>query len=319
MAGLGEYESVLYAQQFGLGIELLPQQMGSKLVQFADKHDLGGSEGKWVDYIEAVDETSAIKVKSGRNATTTNIGMEYSKRFIDAARYPVSTLTDNMDLVRSLNDPQNRITQVLMSAQGRKRDRIIISKLAGASRKRSGSFGSYTTTDVALPSTQKVAVNYHETTPANSNLTIGKLRRIRAIFTDNDVEVDGGGAGLVYVGGASQQQALLRSSEATNIDTAAVKALVHGEIDTYMGFHFVWMGTGPNTSDPMLPLASDIRTNYAFPVGGFACGEYAAGRRVRVTERDDLQYSTQIFMDEDFGATRLIEKHVVEIKCDETT
>ena len=317
MAGLGDYESQLYAQQFGMGIELLPQQLGSKLAQYADVHDLGGSEVKWVDHIAAIDETSEIKVKSGRNATTKQTGMEYSKRAIDAARYPVSTLTDNMDLVRSLNDPQNRITQVLGAAMGRKRDRIIVNALGGNVRKRTGNgWGGYTTTSTALPSAQQIAVDYVESGSAtDSNLTIGKLRRIQTIFGNADVDTS---MGLVYVGGHNQKQSLLRSTEVTSADYNAVRALVNGEVNTFLGFEFCWIGNGPNSSDQILPIDSNnVRTNYAFPVGGFAIGEYAAGRRVRVTERDDKQYSTQIFMDEDFGAARLVDEMVVQIKCDE--
>lgn len=321
MPAVGETREQLYAQMFGQGIELLPQQMGSKLKQFGMIHDLNGAEVKWIDFIEALDETAEVLVKTGRNAKTRQSGVEFSKRAIDANRFSVATLTDNLDLVRSLNDPQNPITITLAQAMGRREDRIIIAALNGNSRKRAGTgFGSYTNTNVALPSTQKVAVDYVETgATTDSNLTIGKLRRIRAIFLENDVEVDGAVAPLVYVGGASQQQALLRSSEVNNIDTNAVRALVNGEVDTYMGFRFVWMGTGPNSTVPLLPKTSaNVRTNFAFPNGdGFAFGEHLAGRRVRVTERDDLQYTNQIFMEMDVGATRVVEKHVVEILCDE--
>lgn len=320
MPNLGEYEGALYAQNFRSGIDLLPQQMGSKLSQFCRRINLDGAEVAWSDYVEPIDETTAITKRTTRNATTAHTGMQYVKRGVFANRYPIATLTDNMDLVRSLNDPQNTITQEFRMAQGRKHDRIILDALGGTAQERTGAIGSYTFSGVSFPSGQSIAVNYVESgSAADSNLTIGKLRQVRYLFEAADVDVDSEMNMPIYVGHAKQKHALLRTTEVTSADYAAIKALVNGEVDTFLGMRFVWFGNGPNSSNPFLPIdGSNVRTNFAFiPNKAVTIGDHPAGDRVRIGERDDLNYVTQIFMDEDFGAVRNVEELVVRVYCDE--
>jgi hypothetical protein len=94
-----------------------------------------------------------------------------------------------------------------------------------------------------------------------------------------------------------------------------VKALVHGEINEYLGFEFI--------RSERLPLdrngaggGSGDRSCFAWASDGMllAVGENPAGK---ISERDDKNYSTQVFYSQSLGTTRMEEKKIVEVICQE--
>ena len=99
-----------------------------------------------------------------------------------------------------------------------------------------------------------------------------------------------------------------------------------GEIDTYMGFQFIrterlprsatattynvvdgTVGSGSGT----LPAATSRRC-IAWAQDGILLAK-GADIFVRISERDDKRYSTQIYVAQSIGATRLEEEKVVEL------
>jgi hypothetical protein len=108
---------------------------------------------------------------------------------------------------------------------------------------------------------------------------------------------------------SNQVEALLNDSTLTSADYNTVRALVSGEIDTSVGFKFI--------RTELLAVASSIRTCIAWTKSAIVLG---IGQDVtgRIEERADKNYSTQVFMSMDIGATRLEEVGVVDIQCDET-
>jgi len=163
---------------------------------------------------------------------------------------------------------------------------------------------------VAFPSSSTIAVNFVESgTAANSNLTIGKLRQTRYLLdkaeADIDVEAD-----LCMVCDPSQIQSLLRTTEVTNSDYNTVKALVAGEIDTFMGFKFV-------KSNRLTLNSSGYRQAIAFERQGLllAIGEEI---KVDVGPRRDKRNSIQVYVSGMFGSTRMWEQKVYQVLCDET-
>ena len=106
-----------------------------------------------------------------------------------------------------------------------------------------------------------------------------------------------------------QIEDLLGINEVTSSDFNTVRALVQGEIDTYMGFKFITsnrLGTDSDGNRQVLAFAEDgIK---------LAIGKDVTGR---IDERADKSYSTQIYYCMDIGATRMEEEKVVEIACTE--
>ena len=87
------------------------------------------------------------------------------------------------------------------------------------------------------------------------------------------------------------------------------KALVQGEINTFMGFTF--------HVSTRLTKSGNIRSCFAWAEDGL---KMAVGKDVmsRIDERSDKSYSTQVYYCATFGATRMEEEKVVQIDCDES-
>jgi len=106
---------------------------------------------------------------------------------------------------------------------------------------------------------------------------------------------------------------LLVIADVKSSDYNTVKALVKGEIDTFLGFKFI--------RSERLPLnrsstgAAD-RSCFAWAQDGMllAIGQNPTGR---ISERDDKNYSTQVFYSQSIGVTRMEEVKVVELLCQE--
>mgnify|MGYP003115247084 FL=1 len=87
------------------------------------------------------------------------------------------------------------------------------------------------------------------------------------------------------------------------------KALVQGDINTFVGFEFI-------VSNRLKVDSTPSRLCYAFAQDGI---KLAIGKDImaRIDERSDKSYSTQVYYCATFGATRMEEDKVVEIACNE--
>jgi len=170
--------------------------------------------------------------------------------------------------------------------------------------------GSGATAAVTLPSTQEVAVDYVLSGSAtNSGMTLPKLVKAKSILGKNEVP-----RGTKKYFAITQQQLddmLNNITQVSSADYAAVKALVEGEVDNFMGFEFI------RTELLTLAAATDIRTCFAYAYPGLLCsvGQDAKGR---VSERDDKNYATQVYYNMNIGATRMQEEMVVAVYTDES-
>jgi hypothetical protein len=103
----------------------------------------------------------------------------------------------------------------------------------------------------------------------------------------------------------------LESTSITSSDFNTVKALVQGEVNTFMGFNFI-------TSTRLAHnTGTDVRTCFAYAVDGITLA-VAKDLTVRIDERPDKGYSVQVYACMSIGATRMEEEKVVEISCDES-
>ena len=179
-------------------------------------------------------------------------------------------------------------------AMGRAMDDSIIAAATGTSY--GGVSGG---TSVALPSTQKIV-------HGSAGLTLAKLIEAKEKLDANDVDPDEARYMIVT---SKQMSNLLNLEKVTSSDYASIKALVQGQIDTYLGFKFL------RTERLGLDSNSD-RQVLAFCQSGIGL---AVGSDVstRISERADKNYATQVFLSMTIGATRVEDEKVVEIACNE--
>ena len=205
-------------------------------------------------------------------------------------------LIDDSDKVAMLIDPTRSYANAAAYAVGRAMDDAIITALDGDAK--TGKSGSTTT---SLPAGQKVAVG----SPA-SGLTIAKLVSAKKVLDQNNVDPSIKRYIAVH---PEQIEDLLNDSTVTSADFNTVKALVQGEINTFMGFEFI-------TSTRLNTNASSQRQVLAWAEDGLTL---AVGKDLmtQITQRADKSYSTQVYVCAQFGATRMEEEKVVQILCSE--
>jgi hypothetical protein len=106
----------------------------------------------------------------------------------------------------------------------------------------------------------------------------------------------------------------------TSSDYNTVKALVQGEIDTFLGFTFVKIDGARIDGTKILPtttVGGSIRKCIAWQRDCLLIG-LGSSPSARITERPDKNYATQVFYSMSIGATRMQEVGVVEIDCQES-
>ena len=281
-------------------IEIQFQQIGSRFrprVRVESQH----AEYEFYDRIGPVDAIEVIN----RHSDTPLVSTPHDRRRVGLRAFDWADLIDNWDRIRMLADPTSPYVTNAVYSLGRSMDDTVIQAAFGTAY--AGVSGS---TSVTFPASSIIAVNYVESgTAANSNLTVGKLRYIRYLLNKAEATTDME-ADLTIVVDPSQIQALLRQTEVSNSDYNTVKALVSGEVDTFMGFKFV-------ISNRLGNNASGYRQCIAFERQGLllAIGEEI---KVDVGPRRDKRNSVQVYVSGMFNATRMWEAKVYQVLCDET-
>jgi hypothetical protein len=280
-------------------IEIQFQQKGSRLRPFV-RNERQGAEFDFYDRIGPVD---AQEVKNRHGDTPLN-STPHDRRRVALRDFDWADMIDNKDKIRMLADPTSAYTQNAVYALGRAQDAVLIEAAFGTAY-----IGKTGATTVTFPAASEVAVDYVESgSTANSNLSVGKLRRIRYLLDKAEVTTDSE-YDLVAAVDPSQIQALLRTTEVTSSDYNTIKALVNGEVDTFMGFKFV--------KTNKLVVASNIRDCLFFERQGLLL---ASGTEITVDvgPRRDKRNSIQVYVCASFGASRMWEEKVIRCKCDET-
>ncbi len=209
--------------------------------------------------------------------------------------YVWADFTDNEDKIRTLIDPTSAYAINAINAFGRSVDDAIIAAASGTAY--TGKKGA---TAVALPASQKIA-------EGNVGLTVAKLIAAKGLFWTNDIDED---VALHIAVSSKQLQDLLGTTSVTSSDYNSVKALVKGEVNNFMGFEF-------HRTQRLAVDANDIRTCLAWAQDGILLG-VGADIHTKISERSDKNYLVQVWCGMSIGGTRMEEKKVVEIGCDET-
>lgn len=287
---------IAFVQQFADNLRHLAQQQGSKLLKHVSVKPINGKYAHF-ERLGAVEAS----LRLNRHADVSYTDMPHSRRRVEISDYEVADLVDRQDDIRMLIDPRNPYAMSMAWALGRKMDDIILEAAVGNSKSIDASDSS---SNVALGSGQTIDEDFGT---ADSNLTLAKIIEAKRILDKADIIGDDG---RVLVHNASALSNLLNDTTVTSADYASIKALVQGEIGSYVGFNFEMMnrlrGTADGTdSDPVQCLAL-VKSGM-----GFAMGQDI---QVRMDELPSKGYSTQVYGSSTFGATRIEEEKVVKIE-----
>lgn len=291
--------STAYVNQYDAAISMAMQQGQSRLLPTVELDNMG-AEYKYFERLG----TATARTKTGRFEDVTYDEMDHSRRRIEAIDVYHALYIDKQDKLRMLIDPASSYIESQRKAINRKIDQTIISAFSGTAY--AGKTGS---TAVTFDTTnQRVAANYVASgSAANSNLTIDKLIKAKQILMANEALEPG--EQLTFVGTSSQMASLLRTTQITSADYNAVRALVNGEVNTFMGMNFVWtelLSKSGNNRTCLLYVKSALKYCWLDAI------------KARMDELPHKHYAVQCYVNGSFGAVRMWEEKVVEVLCDET-
>jgi len=273
-----------FVQQYSANIQMLSQQMGSLLRDKVRSESVVGKNA----YFDQVGSVTA-QLKASRHSDTPQIDTPHSRRRVSLADYEFADLIDQQDKVRLLIDPTSTYAQAAAMAMGRAIDDVIIAAATGT---------AYTGETGATSTSAQTAI-----AAGGTALTIAKLRTAKQTFDLADVDPS---ITRHIVVGPEQINDLLGTTEVSSSDFNTIKALVNGEIDTFLGFKF--------TTSNRLAKSGNDRTCIAFAEDGITLG---IGKDIsaRIDERADKSYATQVYYCQSIGATRMEEAKVLGVIC----
>ena len=275
-----------FVEQYKSNVFHLAQQKGSRLRNAVKTENVTGK----AHFFERIGSTAAEK-RTSRHSDTPRMDTPHSRRKVTMDDYDWADLIDNEDKVRMLISPSSEYAMAGAWAMGRAMDDAVIAAASGTAY--SGASGG---TSVALASGQKIV-------HGSAGLTLAKLLEAKEILDSSDVDPDEPRFMIVT---AKQLQNVLGVEQLTSADYSSVKALVQGEIDTFLGFNFI--RTERLVTDGTNRLALAFTQNAL----GLALGQDIT---TKISERADKTYATQVFLSMSIGATRVEDEKVVEIAC----
>jgi len=221
----------------------------------------------------------------------TPLNVTYSQVTATMSDYNAAEYSDIFHQAKVNFDERSELVTVVSKAIGRRMDQLIIDALDAASS----------------PSTVAKTV-VTSGSAAASNLNVGKLIAAKKALDAKNVPFDD----RHIVIHANSLSGLLGDERAISGDFASIKALVSGEINTFLGFNFYVVG---DRDEGGLPLSSSDRSIYAFH-------RSACGMAINMNQKTEINYvpeKTSFLVNSMFsaGAVAIDDEGIVKITCEE--
>lgn len=202
------------------------------------KSNVRGSQYQFHIYSKGV-----AQQKLSSQSDVTPMGLAHTNQTATLTNWVAPEFTDIFDQAEVPYDERGPLTDAIGKALSRREDQLIIDALDATS------------------TTNTVSTDIGGT---GTNLNTAKLRSAKGLLDANGVPADQ----RCFVGSTDGlNNGLLALTDVTSSDFNTVKALVNGEINTWLGFDYDWIET---RTEGGLPLSSGARTNFAFHM--LACG-----------------------------------------------
>ena len=242
-----------------------------------------GVQGNTVKFPKIGKGVATVRVPQ---ADVTPLNVTYSQVTATMSDYIAAEYSDVFQQSHINFDERRELVEVVSKAIARRMDQICIDALNAASS----------------PST--VVTNIGGTA---SNMNVAKLRAAAKAMNEKNVPAEGRYI-LIH---ASQLDSLLSETETTSSDFATVKALVRGEINSFMGFNVIQIG---DRDEGGLPKPS-TRSCFAWHKDSMGYAESMAMK----TEVNYVPEKTSFLVSSMFsaGAVAIDDEGIVKISCTE--
>lgn len=240
-------------------------------------------EGNQVKFPKIGKGTATVRVPQ---TDVTPLNVTYSQVTATMSDYIAAEYSDIFSQQKVNFDERRELVQVVGNAIGRRMDQLVLDALNASS------------TSLTVATTIG---------GAGTNMNIEKLIEAKKLLDANNVPSEG----RCMIIHANNLAGMLGETEITSADFATVKALVSGEVDTFMGFKFVTLG---DRDEGGLPLPS-TRTCFAFH-------KDAMGMGIGMNQKSEINYvpeKTSFLVSSMFsaGAVAIDDEGIVKISCTE--
>jgi len=221
------------------------------------------------------------------DVTPLNVG--FSQVTLTLSDWNAAEYSDIFSQAKVNFDERQELVQVVASAMGRRQDQLILDALAASS--------------TSLTVSNDIG-------GSDTNLNVAKLRAAKRLLDKGNVPPDNRHI-VIHANGLDS---LLSETAVTSSDFNTVKALVQGEINTFLGFTFHTIGD--RTEGGLAIDGSNDRVCYAFHKDAIGYGEGIAMR----SEINYIPEKTSWLVNEVFsaGAITIDAGGIVAITCRET-
>ena len=249
-----------------------------------------GVEGSTVKFPKIGKGSATIRVPQ---TDVTPLNVTYSQVTATMEDYIAAEYSDIFNQQKVNFDERQELVQVVSGAIARRMDQVVLDALTAASS----------------PSTVANTV-VSSGSPAASDLNVGKLRAAKKAMDAKNVPAEGRTI-LVH---ANSLSSLLSETQVTSSDFNTVKALVTGEVDTFLGFKFITLG---DRDEGGLAIdGSSDRTLFAFhrDALGLGIGMNQTSRVDYIPEKTSFLVASMFSA----GAVAIDDEGIVKITCRES-
>jgi len=240
-------------------------------------------EGNQVKFPKIGKGTATVRVPQ---TDVTPLNVSYSQVTASMSDYIAAEYSDIFSQQKVNFDERRELVEVVSGAIGRRMDQLVLDALNASS------------TSLTVATTIG---------GAGTNMNIEKLIEAKKLLDANNVPSEG----RCMIIHANNLAGMLGETEITSADFATVKALVSGEVDTFMGFKFITLG---DRDEGGLPKPS-TRTCFAFH-------KDAVGMGIGMNQKSEINYvpeKTSFLVSSMFsaGAVAIDDEGIVKISCTE--
>jgi hypothetical protein len=221
--------------------------------------------------------------------------LEHTSRWINGREFDVAVLVDRLDTLKMIFDPTNPYVDQFRKAHARKRDTIIVDSFFANVK---------TGKDASGTATYRAA---NTVADGGTGFTLAKLRSLRKLMKKRNLDMRTVKPIILVNGEATDD--LLNETQVTSSDYAAVKALVDGEVNYFMGFNFLSFEDYNAAGIPFVTGSTTVRHSPAWIPDGMHYGTWQ-DLVITISNRPDKNNIKQIHGTFTAGAVRLQEDNV---------
>lgn len=282
-----------FARQYSPQLYMLSQQRMSKCAPKVRTEVIRNAKEAYFDRLglaEGEDMTT-------RHPPTPNHEIPNTRRRCSITGYHVNSYIDHLDKLQMMLDPQNEYTQAQAANLGRTIDDRIIAAMLGTAYcgEAGGTAITFAEDSLSINGNGTVTTLGTAAAPAAADISLAKMLLMMQIFNQEDVDPD---ITKYWMVNPKTTMDMLNLTEVKSADYNTVKVLVNGEVSTWMGFNWFW-------SNRVTQEATAVcYRSIAWAQDGVIFGT-SEGIMNRVSEREDLSYTIQVYSRMVNGAVRL--------------